>query len=364
MTPARPPSSADRPRRAHPHAGIDLRRTDENAADIDEAAQRLGRRVGLPGVLTHLNRQAVRARVPGRAVEWGFRWNDADVANRRWWPQGITTSADAGDREDLDGRRVLMVSWYSKTVKGTNHGSRVTVVDLDTLEYRHVLLVVPRRHRDGRLELAPLKAHAGGLVWFGEYLHVAGTRRGLFTCRVDDLLRVDDTSATFGYRYVLPVRFAYDAAAGDGVEQMRYSFLSLDRGTDPPELVAGEYARGGAAQTRRLVRYPLDPETRHLDCHEDGVSRPVWLDDRGQAQMQGAAVADGTYYVTTSRGSRRRGRMYVGTPGSFRVRRWSLPVGPEDITYWPSTDRLWSVTEHPGQRFVFCMRRAWFHRWR
>ncbi len=345
---------------ADPSSSIHLRRTDENGADIEAAVARYGRRVGIAGVLAHLNRQAARARVPGTAVDWGFRWNDGDEATERWWPQGITTSADASDAEDIDGRRLLVTSWYSKTVRGENRGSRITVVDIDTLEYRHVLLVVPERTRGGEVELKPLLVHAGGLVWCGPYLHVAGTRRGLFSCLVDDIVRVRSTDDVFGYRYVLPVRFAYDAAATEGVELMRYSFLSLDRGTQPPQLVAGEY--GVSEMTRRLVRYPLDPETFHLAAHEDGTSRPVWLDERGLGHMQGATVVGDTYYVTASRGRYRLGRMYVGEPGRFRGFPRALPVGPEDISYWPSTDRLWSLTEYPGRRFVFAMDRAQFDR--
>jgi len=339
-------------------SSIHLRRSDENTADIEESVELFGRRVGLTGVLSQLNRQAVRARVPGLAVEWGFRWNDDDVDTQRWWPQGITTSADASDREDIDGRRLLMTSWYAKPVDGQNQGSRITVVDIDTLEYRHVLLVVPRRSRSGHLELKPLLAHAGGLVWCGPYLHVAGTRRGLFSCLVDDIIRVRSAESTHGYRYVLPVRFGYDADADAGVEQMRYSFLSLDRGSVPPQLVAGEYGVGD--MTRRLVRFSLDPETYHLIVHQDGASRPVWLDDCGLGHMQGATVVRDTYYVTASRGRYRLGKMYVGEPGSFRSVPRALPVGPEDISYWPSTDRLWSLSEYPGRRFVFAMRRDQF----
>ena len=339
-------------------AGIHLRRTDENSADIDAAAQQLGSRVGLPGLLESLNRQAERVPVPGRAVEWGFRWNDADVATERWWPQGITTSADASDTEDFDGRRLLMTSWYSKQVAGTNHGSRISIVDIDSLEYRHVLLVVPERTEAGTIELRPLLVHAGGLVWCGPYLHVAGTRRGLFSCLVDDIIRVHDLDSTFGYRYVLPVRFAYDADASEGVELMRYSFLSLDRGSQPMHLVAGEYGLGD--MTRRLVRFPLDPETNHLACDEDGTSRPAWLDERGLGHMQGACVVGDTYYVTSSRGRYRLGQVHVGQPGSFRSFQRALPVGPEDISYWPGTDLLWSLSEYPGRRFVFSLKRSQF----
>ncbi|MCW2828694.1 MAG: hypothetical protein JWQ67_2310 [Marmoricola sp.] len=341
-------------------SSIHLRRTDENSADIDAAVGRLGRRVGLAGVLAHLNRQAERTRVPGRAVEWGFRWSDSDEHTAGWWPQGITTSADASAAEDIDGRRLLMTSWYSRKVDGLSRGSRISVVDVDTLEYRHVLLVVPGRNADGEPELRPLLVHAGGLAWCGPYLHVAGTRRGLSSCLVDDLIRVDSTEDTFGYRYVLPVRFSYHAATTDGMERMRYSFLSLDRSSDPPQLVAGEY--GVDDMTRRLARFSLDPETHHLAAHADGTSRPVWLDERGLGHMQGAAIVGDTYYVTSSRGPRRLGRMYVGEPGSFRSFPRALPVGPEDISYWPSTDMLWSLSEHPGRRYVFAMRRSRFHR--
>jgi len=336
-----------------PH--IHLRRTEENS-EIDQAAATLGERVGLAGVLDQLNRQAERAPVPGRAVEWGFRWEDRDATNERWWPQGITTSADASDTEDIDGRRLLVTSWYSKNLGGANQGSRVTIVDIDSLRYRHVLLVVPEIGAGGQVTLAPLLVHAGGLVWCGPYLHVAGTRRGLFNCLLDDIVRVRDLDDALGYRYVLPVRFAYEAAAEDGTEQMRYSFLSLDRGTNPWQLVAGEYGRG--EMTRRLVRFPLDPATHHLAAEEDGVCRPLSFDDAAIGHMQGAAVVGGTYYVTASRGRHLLGRMYVGRPGDFRQVPRALPVGPEDISYWPSTDQLWSLSEYPGRRFVFAIDRA------
>jgi len=336
-------------------AGVHLHRTEENVDEIDALDGRAGRAVGLAGVLANLNRRAVRARVPGRLVEWGFRWNDADTASERWWPQGLSASAEASDTEDIDGRRLLVASWYSREAAGRNQGSRITIVDIDSLEYRHVLLAVPEPD-DGEVRLRPLRAHAGGLAWWGPYLHVAGTRRGLFTCRLDDILQVEPGEQSLGHRYVLPVRFAYAARAEDGVEQLRYSFLSLDRTTAPPQLLAGEYGRGD--MTRRLVRYHLDPETFHLHAEEDGLSRPAWFDERGVGHMQGAAIVHGTYYVTSSRGRWRLGSIHVGQPGSFRTHQHAIPVGPEDVCYWPSQDMLWSLTEYPGHRYVFCVPRS------
>ena len=330
----------------NPSTGVHLRRTDENAAEIDALASRHGGRVGPPGVLASLNRQARRVPVPGLAVAWGFGWDDHDGASERWWPQGITNSAHVADV----GRKLLVTSWYAKD----DRGSRITVVDLETLRYRHVLLVVPELE-SGSVRLRPLTVHAGGLVWAGPYLYVAGTRRGLFTCRMDDILEVEPGDESFGHRFVLPVRFAYDAR--NDAEQMRYSFLSLDRSAEVPHLVAGEYGRG--EMTRRMVRYPLDPETYSLHAEEDGVSRPVSFDERGLGHMQGAAIVDGRYYVTTSRGRWQLGAVQVGEPGSFRTFRQATPVGPEDLCYFED-DLLWSLSEYPGRRFVFCMRRSTF----
>jgi hypothetical protein len=172
---------------------------------------------------------------------------------------------------------------------------------------------------------------------------------------MDDIVEVEAHEETFGHRFLLPVRFAYDAT--DDRDQMRYSFLSLDRSTEVPHLVAGEYARGD--MTRRIVRYPLDPGTFHLQAEEDGVSRPVSFDDRGIGHMQGAAVVEGTYYVTSSRGRWRLGAMHVGHPGAFRTHRQALPPGPEDLCHGDD-DLLWSLTEYPGRRYVFCMRRSSF----
>ncbi len=352
--------------------GVHLQRTDENVDEIDALADLVGGRAGVDGVLENLDRQGRSTWVPGFAVDHGFKWDRDDVSTRRWWPQGITTSADASDTEDIGGRKVIATSWYSKKVDGIKQGSRISFVDLHTLRYRHVLLVQPVL-RNGRVDLEPLNVHAGGIVWCGPYLHVAGTARGLFTCRLDDIVRVPDEIldpdadkighgasrlATYGYRYLLPVRFSYRAYSDEGFPRMRYSFLSLDRSGPQPLLVAGEY--GLRQQTTRLASFPLDPETFHLHSGDDGFSRPLLL-DRGESGMQGAAVVDGTWYLTSSRTPYGLGALYVGKPGAFRVRRMALPFGPEDITYWPSMDTFWSVTEHPYRRWVYAMNRRQFN---
>ena len=320
--------------------GVHLVRTEENVEEIETLAARLGGRVGLPGLVRDLNRRARRTLAPGLAVHRALTWDAADRRDPRWWPQGISTSADASGSEDvegIEGRPMLVVSWYSKSLPGepgTHQGSRLSFLDVASRRYRHVLLVNPVV-RDGVLVLEPLRVHAGGVVWCGPYLHIAATSRGVITCRVDDLLRVPDSSvgdagrlglepdrvSSFGYRYVLPVRFAYRALTDDGHERLRYSFLSLDRSASPPELVVGEY--GGSGQTRRLARFPLDPETLFLAEGEDGVSRPLVLDDGGVVRTQGAAVAHGRWYLTRSTGPWVPGSVYAGRPGAFRRHRWA-----------------------------------------
>ena len=131
--------------------------------------------------------------------------------------------------------------------------------------------------------------------------------------------------SAYGYRYLLPVRFAYQAFAEEGHEKLRYSFLSLDRAASPPHLVAGEYASGDQG-TRRLVHYPLDPESLLLHAGEDGISRPLHLEEKGVAHTQGVAVAGGSYYLSVSMGRFRPGSVYVGRPGSFR----RVPDGDAD----------------------------------
>ena len=104
---------------------------------------------------------ATPAQVPGEAVAEGFTWEERDASTDRWWPQGVTTSADAYGPDPQSGtyagRLVLLASWYAHGALGwLLLGSRVSVVDLtDPADprYRHVLLVEPRRrfglHRQG-----------------------------------------------------------------------------------------------------------------------------------------------------------------------------------------------------------------------
>ena len=352
--------------------GVRLTRTEENLAEIDALAALLGGRAGVETVLADLNRQGRRALPWGRAVRRAFTWDREDRATPRWYPQGITTSADADDSERVAGRQVVVVAWYYQDEHGNNQGSRVTFVDLETLRYRHVLLVSPRL-RKGKVTLAPLKVHAGGIVWRGPYLHVAATTKGFMTCRLDDLMRIPDERggrdlerlgidgdevASYGYRYVLPARFAYQAYTDEGHERMKYSFLSLDRAGGP----AGDRGRrvrpghagqpAGALPARPGVRPAAQRAGRGLPARRPRVRRRAG--HAGRLGGPGAVPRDGVARSVEARlDVRRRAR----TPAS-------APVGD---AHGSRGHRLLALdrpalvgSEHPRRRWVFAMPRAFF----
>lgn len=331
-----------------------LVRDEERVREVEALAEAVGGRAGLHSVLDDLDRSARRRFAPGTSVRESYALDLRDSLTLRWWPQGITSSADHSAGELFAGRRVLVTSSYSKKLRGTSHGSRVTFFDVSDpahVRYRHVLLVAPAVTA-GAVSLRALRIHAGGLVWHRDHLHVAGTARGIFTFCLDDIVRLDRSAlSAHGYRYVLPPRFRYVAAHELGVEPMRYSFLSLDASDGSPRLLAGEYADRG--QSTRLVTYALDPASGLLLGEEGGVVRPLRVDDPGVRRMQGAVAVGGQVYVTQSHGRMRRGSLWSGPIEALSERPHALPPGPEDVCFWPSTQRLWSASEHPLLRYLF-----------
>ena len=330
----------------------------ERGPDLDAFAALHGGRVGLDGVLDDLNRTAFPAFDTGSAATWAFRWDEEDNHSKRWWPQGITSSADAGPSEEYAGRRVLVTTSYSKTLEGVSKGCRISVVDIteeQPIRYRHVLLGAVGRDDTGAPVLRPVNAHAGGVVWCGSFLHVAATTRGIHTFRVDDICRVP-TEVGLGHRYVLPLRSSWTARTGDGTEPVRHSFLSLGRDGEGRALLVGEYGKG--RMSRRLLTYPLTPTG--LPVTDDaGLATPTLLPD-GPSRMQGAVSVDGRLHVVTSNGKRGRGSLWVGPPDALERKARVLPPGPEDVTYWPSREELWTPTEYPGRRYVLALDRRRF----
>lgn len=298
---------------------------------------RLGRRAGLGGVLADLRRVAVPVDDEPDAAAIALRWEQADDHDMTWWPQGLSTDAEAGGRP----ASVILAAWYAKGWRGwhPNVAARVSVLSLVDRRYEHVLLVGAVRLPGVRSW--PVPVHAGGLAWHGDLLLVADTRRGV---RVFDLRDITElTKPVRGCRFALPQRGRWTSSTPRGTASVTFSFLSLDP-TEESWLLAGEYQRRGAGA--RLLRYPLEPLL---------AGRPaaaVEVVPAGLASMQGVARVDGTYWVSGSRGDSRRGRLWHRHGEDFQSLDDRLPIGCEDLSYDAVTGRLWTQGEYPGHRRV------------
>jgi hypothetical protein len=326
--------------------GFILEAQDRHASRRDRLLPALGRRIGLEGLAEHLDRSASPVDVPGSAA--AFTWDEADQHDSTWMPQGVTTSADARKDENA---HTMLVSWYRADAVGRDIDCRVTVVDRsdpDAPRYAHVHLVEPGRRwwRPG-VHGRPVPAHAGGIAWWGTTLLVASTRSGLRVFDLDDIVRAPNG------RLLLPQSGAHRAVTSGTPRPLRWSFLSLDR-SDPasPWLVAGEYSREGTGA--RIARFPLDPVTGRPAGARCSAAEVIETDI---PSMQGATRVNGIYQVSASRGAKRPGNLYTGGAGGFTRHAGALPIGPEDLSYEPRGDRLWTVTEYPGRRVVVAVPR-------
>ncbi|MEQ8453701.1 MAG: hypothetical protein RLO52_19980 [Sandaracinaceae bacterium] len=335
-------------------------------AQIDALAARMGGARTVADVLGHLNREGragISSDNAGRMrnhAHVGFRWNAGDEAVDYWYPQGITGSSDAQESGRVEGRRLLMVSWYHRTDARPTKGARVSLVDYSdpsAIRYRHLLLVTPTDDGAsyGAAEYDSGGAlHAGGIVWVGDHLYVADTSVGL---RVYDLSRIlqpsnsDDgdrvglsggRSDAHGYRYAVPQLARYRLAPGSC--PIRFSFAGLDRAASV--IVTGEYRSGDPAG--RVARWAVDLETGWL--REEGGRVPT-LDAAAAAQtrMQGGLTFEGVHYLSSSSQAGRWGRLYRTRPGRESViTAW--PYGCEDLYVERAERLIWTSTEHPPLR--------------
>lgn len=317
---------------------------------IDELAA-VHPRIGVEGLLRRRGTRAWPGRVPATAAVEGFRWGLRDAWSTRWWPQGVEVLSGHDDG-------ILVVSWFAQEEQGASQGARISVIDRREPQrprYHHVLLVEAVRDGDGGVSMEPLRVHAGGLARVGHRLYAAATYGGLRVFDLRDILHVSGrpsrARAPFGYRCVLPQSGRQRLTGGQGEDRMRFSFVSLERGPsgqgEGGHLVVGEF--GARASGRRLGRIPiagvLSPTepTPVLELHEPGIAR-----------MQGAAVIDGTWFVSASNGVK-PGDLLVGAGSNWTRHRGVLPAGPEDLAATPDGQRLWSLCEYPRRRWVYAI---------
>jgi hypothetical protein len=304
--------------------------------------------------------------VPGGVPDLvhAFRWNDEDNDSETWIPQGITGTPD-GAGGPIDGRQLLLVSWYHDA--DPNKGSRVSAVDLtdpDAPRYRHILLVEPTG--DDPVDFVPIPIHAGGLGWFGDYLYVPHTSKGFRVFDTRSLLQVDTSTEQIGlgddglyhgglYKFVMPQVGAYFHASDC---EPRFSSVSVDRTSDPPSLVSSEYCSGtngycDAALAGRIYRWPLDPTSGRLVTAPDVWPTAAWF--MAQSHVQGGSAHDGDFYLSSSAPAGQAGALYV-LPGGGPSQTATWVDTPEDLMQ--DGDLLWSLSEGTGIRTVFAVDRT------
>ncbi|WP_189061681.1 hypothetical protein [Longimycelium tulufanense] len=312
-----------------------------------------------------------------------------------WYPQGVTTVADAQADQLWGSKRAILITWYNKDVEQVK-GVRVTFLDPDSLRYRHVLLAYPFTNDSGNATYMSLRTtqtaagtslHAGGIAWYGRYLYVADTAKGI---RVFDTRYIFDLAAaengdtkdktqigrqqgTFyghGYRFVMPQVYNWvntntrQKCTGEGGSS--FSFVGLDRsGID--HLTTGEYCNRGdvgddPVRWGRVARWPLDGSSGRPKL-TDGL----WKADAAYRlpvpNVQGALSYNDKWYISRSRGDRENGLLYVtkkitSTTGTLEIESaHRADIGVEDLSHWPKSDgrpgRIWTVTEHPGKRMIY-----------
>lgn len=344
---------------------------------VDQLDAELGT-TPLADVLADGNRDASPCNVSADHFRTGLCWQDDDYDTKQWWPQGITTTADADESGSYQGNTAIVASWYDNDDAHPDDimkGARLSFIDYsdpDAATYRHVLLVTPTT--DGgepsfEAAVQPYGAnlHAGGMFWYGPYLYVADTDSGYRVYDVRHIYQVttggpegaigrqsDGSYMAHGYKYVLPEVFTYDQGTVDGVEPLRFSFTSLDRTSDVDSAVMGEYAYPG--EGTRVARFPMDPETHLMAADDDGKVVATEAHTVGADSMQGAASIDGKFHLSTSDGDGNDGDWATYTPDAGLT--WyhdTLARGAEDFSYWGSEGQMWTLMEYPGYRAVYAV---------
>jgi hypothetical protein len=337
-------------------------------------------------------------------VQRSICFNGGDNDTTDWYPQGVTTVADMqGDRVWGDGYQPVIVSWYdhNTTTKNPVKGVRISFINPYTGAYRHVLLVYPRANgdydavrvsQDSSSSDYSKPLHAGGILWYGNYLFVADTARGF---RMFDMRRiydlgesengttsnkdwnglVGDTYYGYGYRYIMPQIGSWTRTAATGTtctfsdQSPQFSYVSLDRsGTD--HLIAGEYCEGAKEANGRVAAWPI---AGAFDGDNNLIMNTSyrWNADVAHklpdSNIQGAMRFNGRWYLSRSHGEDGAGTLYTTDPANsstvnLRIAgQQDLSRGPEDLSHWqggsdpanPTLGAIWTLGEHPGRRMVY-----------
>jgi hypothetical protein len=330
-------------------------------------------RMTIAEVAADLNRTAetvTAAQVPGSApgIRNAFRWQSGDLAVPYWIPQGITGSFDGAPSGIVNGRKLVLVSWYYdrelEPESTAEKGVRIAIVDVTdpaSIQYRFALLVEPTGTPEApTFESVPV--HAGGLAWVGDRLYIPVTGSGFRVFDLSRILRVDSIEdaigrdatgayAAHGYQYAIPQieRIADQSACG-----AIFSFVAYDASSQPPSLITGEYS--STAVTGRLYRWPLAASgALQMTTRDRTIPDAVYA--MAESHVQGALSNDGVWWLSSSRPAGGAGELVrVREGGTSTTFGWG--DSPEDLAYDPQRDSVWSLSEVVDARYVYEVERT------
>ncbi|MBW2457916.1 MAG: hypothetical protein JRI68_25650, partial [Deltaproteobacteria bacterium] len=262
------------------------------------------------------------------------------------------------------GREVVLASWYYDIGSDPNSngekGVRVALADVTTpssVSYRHLLLVEPTM-AGNQVDFLPIHIHAGGMAWVGDLLYVADTTHGFRVFDMTQIMQVATAENTIGwdpvdgvhyaglYKYVVPQVGNYERS---GDCSPRFSFVALDRSASPPALVSGEYDAGSLFG--RLFHWPLFPSTDRL---APATSFPKLALFSLHSHLQGAVASGPTHWLSSSEPPAGHGDLYVAGEGTAsQTVTWV--DAPEDLQLDVPRNKLWSLSEGHGERYVFAV---------
>lgn len=351
----------------------------------------------------------------------GFRLDeeDSDLEEGRYWAhQGLTGTADAYDSETLDGRKFLVISSHVNVDTGWSYGlsddeiklsedrSRLTIIDVtkssSEYHYTHVLLV----DVDDGGQPTLLKSHVGGLVWRGNVLYIAsGTN--MFEFNLDYLfdlheLRGPEAEAAvptaisgiaagvtrggagvtpsprtwgtivkrrtgtywaFGYRYALVVqrKFTWRTPAGF---TNHFATVGIAREGSKRWLLTAPWIKKSADLDECLLGWWLLNDDGYL-ADRTGTVSAGRVAKAETLNIQGICADEGFVWFCTSRGDNDHtlATFKIVDEGAWfgSIFDWTFDWAKygEGLTYAPSSDHLWNVTEYPtGSRIIFCIDRS------
>ncbi|MGK3201511.1 hypothetical protein [Amycolatopsis sp. MEPSY49] len=302
----------------------------------------------------------------------GFRFDSGDNSDCANYPQGITTSRDAvgtANSGNYDGHQLVVVSWYTKDgCDGAQARSRITLVDWDATypnKYRKVLLVEPTgTAADPDFKDIPI--HAGGVSWYGDYLYVADTGKGMRVFDMRKILKTDtggtadqighqsgSTYYAHNYAYVLPQVGSITSKTTSGTN-LAWSSISLDRVSK--SIVMTEYTCSSGCtdypnRAPRAIRYPFDASG--VFAATTTASQALQLP---WYKLNGVASHNGRWWFNSS-GSK---QLYYWTP-TAGASTFAWVGSGESLSYWEddtAADLLWSLQEGAGNRNVFAVTQA------